>query len=553
MAIAARKPYCSVTLSTRNKCNHLAVTLKGLAAQVTPFVYEVIVADDGSTDDTEAVCREFGVQYHYIDNDRYRNPSVARNVAFKAAAGKVIVAMCDDTVPAGTDALAELVANMRPGEFSLGRTQNWRFEDGHPVEFVLEFCGPTRPVPYFFFGALYREDLYTVGGYDEEFVEPCYDDNWFADCLMNGRKLRPRISEEVLAYHQFHDYPKQSHVDEVISKDLYHRKRLAAEHTGHWCNFNGPWPLTPREIKTRIPKVMNFFWTGNTLSWMRYMTLRSFRRYHSDWKTVLHCMSAEHASGKTWSSIEVQDNPANNGRNYMNQVAELGIEIREWTPPDDLPSPLAPSHACDLFQWALLAADGGFYADMDILFVEPLPYKAIQHANAVFCHTHEYMAIGLCAAAPGERLFSDILQSARNNYTPDGYQSTGAEAIYRLAGMLGHQVEWANPWPQWGTIPRVGPQSVNAMRRQYPATEIAVLPDATVYPWYFKQVGHIFNEDRDVPTGCCGIHWFGGDALSQTWNNKLTHENYAAYTNTFTRYAAKTLEGDAHVVDVAEP
>lgn len=526
MTIPPDSIYCSITLSTRNKDACLAVTLERLVKQIAPFLFEIIVVDDGSTDCTEQVCRKFGVEYYYLDNKRYRNPAVARNVAFRAAKGEVIIAQSDDIVPAAYDSVARLVEQLRPGEFILGRTDNYRYEDGQPGEFIQEYCGPSRPVPYFFFGAMTREDLYAAGGYDEEFVEPCYDDNWLADCLIQGQKLQPRITPDVLAHHQFHGYPTDSHQDEQISKDLYRRKVLAAEHTGSWCNSGGSWRLEPREEVPEIPKVMNFFWVGNTMSWMRYMTLFSFRTFHPDWDIVLHQMDSEHAGGKTWQSIEVQDVAATD--TYSEKIKELDIEIRSWIPLEGQ-ALLAPAHHCDLFQWSLLAEEGGFYADMDILWVARLPYEKIKHANAVFCHTHEYMAIGFVGAAPKEPLFRDILQSATDNHSADTYQSSGAEAIYRLAGM----------WPNWGTIVRVGPNSIDALRKRYPAADIVVLADASIYPWYFREVGHIFDEEHDAPPGCCGIHWFGGDELAQIWNNKLTHENYGDYTNTFTKYAAK--------------
>lgn len=512
---------CSIVMATRNKADALAVTLESIRAQTVPFPLEVIVVDDGSTDNTAEVCRRHGVQYYYLKNPRYRNPSKARNVGYRAARGDVILAQSDEVVHVTPQAIEFLTCNLRPGEVLLAEVDNYRYRDGKPVKFLQQYCGSARQVPFFFLGAVWREDLYAIGGNDEEFVEPCYDDNWFADCLIKGLGLRVRYTGQVNAHHQSHDCETGGHAREDVSRKLYAAKVAEAEHTGRYCSSGGPWPEKPGlTSEGNMPKRMSFFWAGPRLSWMRYMTIRTFRHFNPDWRIVLHRMEGV-VGEKTWGSGEMQDSQS--GADHTDKIADLDVEVRRWKAP--LPG-LAPAHASDLYGWDQLCDEGGMIADMDILFVRPMPYAFIRDADAVFCLTAGYMAVGLLGASAGCQLFADIAQEALAGYRANGYESAGADALYRLA-----HVRRSEDMP--------GMKCLIHFRRDYPDVCIRELPPQTVYPYNYTQTARIFSRTDSVSAQCVGIHWFGGDRLSQKWNDRLTHANYREYRNTYTRYAAK--------------
>jgi glycosyltransferase involved in cell wall biosynthesis len=68
---------CSIVMATKNKVDYLQKVLASIFRQKVPFSYEVIVVDDGSTDTTSEVCKNFDVQYIRLENSSYRNPSIA--------------------------------------------------------------------------------------------------------------------------------------------------------------------------------------------------------------------------------------------------------------------------------------------------------------------------------------------------------------------------------------------------------------------------------------------------------------------------------------------
>jgi GT2 family glycosyltransferase len=97
----------SVVIPTFNRSASLERLLVALALSNEPVGgIEVIVVDDGSTDDTRAVVAAAGVRYLYQRNS---GPGAARERGWRAAAGDVIVFMDDDVIPE-REAIQRMVA-----------------------------------------------------------------------------------------------------------------------------------------------------------------------------------------------------------------------------------------------------------------------------------------------------------------------------------------------------------------------------------------------------------------------------------------------------------
>lgn len=104
----------SVVIPTYNNQNHLRVTLRHLFAQdVGPDVFEVIIVDDGSTDQTQFLVTEllgkqstrFNFKYIYFPREKRRamgdaqfRAGIARNLGVKNAAGEILCFLDSDIV-----------------------------------------------------------------------------------------------------------------------------------------------------------------------------------------------------------------------------------------------------------------------------------------------------------------------------------------------------------------------------------------------------------------------------------------------------------------------
>jgi len=193
------EPAVSVVVPTRNRAGYLDVTLASLAAQAPGVPYEVIVVDDGSSDDsTAAVARRAGVAY--LRHETSRGPNAARNTGIAAARGPLI-ALIDDDVRVPPAWVAELVAG--------AERHRWAEALGGPIYASLEGPAPrscgreSAPVTTLDLGprdcetdfvwsanmAIRRGAIERIGGFDEQV--PIYGDEeeWLIRLHANGGRV----------------------------------------------------------------------------------------------------------------------------------------------------------------------------------------------------------------------------------------------------------------------------------------------------------------------------------------------------------------------------
>ncbi|MCX4473207.1 glycosyltransferase [Micromonospora sp. NBC_01655] len=103
-------PLVSVIVPNYNYARTLRLCLAALAGQ-THHPLEVIVVDDGSTDDSVAVARSFP-EVRLLHTPVNSGPSVARNIGADAATGEILV-FVDSDVALAPDAVATAVAILR--------------------------------------------------------------------------------------------------------------------------------------------------------------------------------------------------------------------------------------------------------------------------------------------------------------------------------------------------------------------------------------------------------------------------------------------------------
>ena len=182
----------SVVIPTFRRPDLLCRCLEAVFAQtLDAHAFEVIVVDDGHTDDTQSVVDAFkarvGPVVRYVRPRQGRGPAVARNAGWRAAYAKVIAFTDDDTMPA-PDWLEQGERALVPGLVALcGRVAVPRDggADYRPTDHELMTRGLETAEFVTANAFVRRSALLTVGGFDERFQRA-----WREDSDLQFRLLR---------------------------------------------------------------------------------------------------------------------------------------------------------------------------------------------------------------------------------------------------------------------------------------------------------------------------------------------------------------------------
>ena len=224
-------PTISVVIPNYNRAALIGETLDNVLAQSRP-PDEVIVVDDGSTDDSAAVVERFGKRVTLIRQDN-RGPGPARNRGLAAAGGELIQFMDSDDLWSLNKLEAQERALRESGaEFAYSPWLQARLEDGRAVytepPIQQHPLPPARsPLAWYMRGwvivfqcCLFRRSLLDVAGPYREDLMPSEDSELLFRILKSG--ARPVHVPEALVLYRLHG-------GEQISRGGMARQRRARD------------------------------------------------------------------------------------------------------------------------------------------------------------------------------------------------------------------------------------------------------------------------------------------------------------------------------------
>ena len=266
-----------------------------------------------------------------------------------------------------------------------------------------------------------------------------------------------------------------------------------------------------------VPKSIFFYWGNKTMSWMRYMTLYSFRKMNPTWDMTLY-KSINEIENKSWVTHETQDFFNFQGEDYTDEIEKLNIQIVEVET-----DKIRASHYSNFLKWSILAFGGGIYSDMDIIYFKSFDsfYEDIKNYDTVICH-NKYFSIGLLASSGDNDFFKDVLENSFKRYNQNEYQSAGVLSIYDMFHdeNLTYDENYEEAWPK--------------VKAKYPNIKFYNIPVNLVYPYNHKHIDEAFTKELELPAESIGYHWYAAHPISQGFNNKLTIDNYKEFDILFT-------------------
>jgi glycosyltransferase involved in cell wall biosynthesis len=239
---------CSVVIATKDRERYLDGALSALAAQTGAPPFEVVVADNGSTDSTRAVVERHareGLAVTYVFEPK-ANRGKARNRGVAAARGDYLV-FCDDDValpPGWLAAHAAAHAGGEPGVVNgpiLNVPSPAQRPKPRPANYSRAFlctCNASLPAKSF----------HAVGGFDESFELYGWEDTEL------GLRLRAAGLSWRFAWDAFlwHLKPPAEETLEVQSRKAVERARMAT----------GAHPLNVLRARFLLPDALLAIYAG---------------------------------------------------------------------------------------------------------------------------------------------------------------------------------------------------------------------------------------------------------------------------------------------------
>ena len=129
----------SVIIPTYNRADYVGEAIRSVQAQTYPHV-EIIVADDGSTDNTADIVGEFGDAVIYIMLPHRGQPAPTRNAGLRAATGEFIALLDSDDLFLRSKLALQMAAFGAHPEAGLVYSNGHYFRDDpdQPTGYVLD-------------------------------------------------------------------------------------------------------------------------------------------------------------------------------------------------------------------------------------------------------------------------------------------------------------------------------------------------------------------------------------------------------------------------------
>lgn len=265
-----------------------------------------------------------------------------------------------------------------------------------------------------------------------------------------------------------------------------------------------------------MPQQIHFYWGGDTISYLRYMAVSSFRQLNPDWKIKLHFPKVRYRGPRTWYT---QEHPGYFcGQDYSDQLWSLDVEkIQVDFDRMGFANNVPETFKADFLRWGLLAQDGGLWSDMDILYFRPMEKVYFNRVSLKNCDTfvcikengYNYHSIGFLLSSPENEFFGSIHQKSLTRFQPQSYQSIGSLLLN-------------------ADFP-----TISAINAEFAGVFPHNMKMETVYPLHEPNIGCIFESPDTHLFGneTIGIHWYAGHPVSGQWENILTEDNFSQYDN----------------------
>lgn len=275
---------------------------------------------------------------------------------------------------------------------------------------------------------------------------------------------------------------------------------------------------------TKIPRVAHFYWSNTLLSYLRYLTIKTFSLKNPDWKIKFYYPKEKYTGEKLWNREFPLDLV---GKDYTQEIKNIPntemIEVDfNLLNIGDIPE----VYRSDLLRLKLLGEEGGIWSDMDILYFRPMEeawFNIPQYANTdtiISYHpTRHHYSIGFLGAGAVNSFYLHLYRM--------GMQKIVNKGDYQWLGIM----LWHSCF-----------QTPKDILKIYPQLNIVDIQMDLTYSLDSTQIDLIY--DKVTPLNnpkTIGFHWYAGHPNGVTTENNLKEGDFGGINNTITTTIRRIL------------
>jgi len=278
----------------------------------------------------------------------------------------------------------------------------------------------------------------------------------------------------------------------------------------------------PQWHLTKIPKVLHLYWGGQNLSYLRYLTVVSFRQHNPDWKIKIHRPLFPYDGDITWGDLPHSEKGLATAGEYayIEKLEEyyvefVGHDFEKYGFKNNIPE----TYKSDYLRYLLLSTEGGVWSDFDILYFRPMNSVSINkrengNVDTGICIFEDGLVpIGFLFSCAGNPVYAKLEVLAKQRLNLKKYQSIGADLFF---------------------LPEM-----NLMK--FPIN-VGLISKDTVYALDWSRTKDIFINNVPLEQDTIGIHWYAGDLIAQQFNQRITPNNVAYGNSTLSNTIMKYID-----------
>ena len=274
-----------------------------------------------------------------------------------------------------------------------------------------------------------------------------------------------------------------------------------------------------------VPKIAFSFWEGPQFTYMHYVTIKSFSKYHPDFSIVIYRSIEDIPSdsrsdrvpkeGQGTESL-VMWKTGEHRQTYTNlyditllqDISNVTFKYIDISKEIGYDKPLSPVWKSDIVRILKLYEHGGFYIDFDTLFINRINESLLNLSHEVGFNTYSgVINNAFIVAVPKSNIIhyilTKILYNLKNSISSE-YQQFGPTLITKLI--------------------------LNTSYEKY----VYFIPNVMTCPYLWNEMDKLFYSNiKQYTNDTFCIHWYNGDSVTRKYVSSFTIETIDRTKNVF--------------------